>query len=351
MTNFTFGIGGQVTGTQDRTFTGSIPLDLAVIAHSTKNKDGWLSSPGKSNHPIFCGGEGKDGLEIKGNLGLAEIINDGLLLINTPSDFNVYQGNPTAEQANGQSPPPPLPNGGGKNPAVVQPLGTGAAKGATASGGSTGSANFGSQVEFMLVLGINGGPNWTLTHYKGPGAGTASLLNFTRTTTNTLNFSSGPTCQTPTLYAPGIPLAAGKPSLVINTSRDGHKMEDVSGTVTPPSRITVTYGNLPSPGTVTIVGKIDGSNMDREVVSIPANSIGSVSTLKNFSIVKQVIPSAAPKNWPPITVTNSTPSLPRDYWESISVCQADQSEITANKINELQNKNYLDLLTRRLNPL
>jgi hypothetical protein len=66
------------------------------------------------------------------------------------------------------------------------------ASGAASGGGST---LFGSLVNFILSYGINGGPNWTLTRFKGPSAGSSSLVNLSRTDTDTLTITFVPACK------------------------------------------------------------------------------------------------------------------------------------------------------------
>ncbi len=61
----------------------------------------------------------------------------------------------------------------------------------SASGGGSGSS-FGTIVTFTLVYGLNGGPTWTLVHFKGP---SSPLANIGRTNTDSLTISFTPACR------------------------------------------------------------------------------------------------------------------------------------------------------------
>jgi hypothetical protein len=343
-TNFTFGIGGQFTGTQDRTFTTSVPLDLSIIARSNMDSEGMITATNGSGVRIPCRGGGRDGVEIKGELGLAEILEDGLHIIDRTADLNVYEGSaPTAEQSiEGQ------PTGEVK----VAPLGgAGAPKSPPTTGGSLGPTNFGSQVQFTLLLTFNAGPNWTLTHFKGPGGGggggsgsgsgggSSNLFNLNRTTIDTLNFSAAATCQTPSLYVPSLQFKANTP-LTLNRVI----------TLNPARRLTFAYGSLPAAGTLTLTGTDASGIRLTDVVQIPPNSVGSVSTVKDFSSITDITPGPAPTGkWKAtVTLINSTPSHPTNYWQSIATCQPDQSDIRANTITQLQNQNNYNALINGL---
>jgi hypothetical protein len=53
---------------------------------------------------------------------------------------------------------------------------------------SSTTPTFGSTIDFTMVYGLGGGPNWTLTHFTGP-SGSGSLLGYTRTRKDTLVLS------------------------------------------------------------------------------------------------------------------------------------------------------------------
>jgi hypothetical protein len=80
--------------------------------------------------------------------------------------------------------------------------GGGAASGSAASKGSISSTSsgtqFGSLVNFMLAYGIEGGPNWTLSTFKGPAGGTGTagqLLNAGRTHSESAIITFVAACQ------------------------------------------------------------------------------------------------------------------------------------------------------------
>lgn len=70
-----------------------------------------------------------------------------------------------------------------------------AATAASSSGASASTGtSFGSTVDFTVVYGLNGGPTWSLTHFKGP-AGSASMFSIGRQVVDTLNIAFVPACQ------------------------------------------------------------------------------------------------------------------------------------------------------------
>jgi hypothetical protein len=75
---------------------------------------------------------------------------------------------------------------------------TGATNGPPGTSSSSAPAgtgtSFGSTVDFTVVYGLNGGPTWSLTHFKGP-AGSAALLSVGRQAVDTLNITFVPACQ------------------------------------------------------------------------------------------------------------------------------------------------------------
>jgi hypothetical protein len=78
---------------------------------------------------------------------------------------------------------------------------TGASASATAkstASTSAGSTQFGSLVSFMITYGLNGGPNWTLSNFKGPGGGTGpngNLFSVTRAHIATLQLTFVAACN------------------------------------------------------------------------------------------------------------------------------------------------------------
>jgi hypothetical protein len=83
--------------------------------------------------------------------------------------------------------PTATPTGGG--------AGGGGGKAAAAGQGASGGTTFGSLVDFVVVYGVNGGPNWTYKRFHGPVAAGGSLLSYTKTKTDSLTISFAATCQ------------------------------------------------------------------------------------------------------------------------------------------------------------
>jgi hypothetical protein len=71
-----------------------------------------------------------------------------------------------------------------------------AVKGGAATAGAGGGTSFGSLVDFTLVYGLNGGPNWSFARFKGPAAGGSTpLVAATRTKIDSLAITFVATCQ------------------------------------------------------------------------------------------------------------------------------------------------------------
>ena len=68
-------------------------------------------------------------------------------------------------------------------------------KGGAGAGSAAGGTSFGSLVDFVLVYGLNGGPNWTFKRFKGPATGSSPLLTGSRTKTDSLAITFVATCQ------------------------------------------------------------------------------------------------------------------------------------------------------------
>jgi hypothetical protein len=140
--NFTALVGGQWTGTQDRIFNQTFTL---VFDLGDETPERWDACSKKAA-----------GSGLRGNLGIKDVIASGLRYESADSDAYKLK-------VLGLSPSDPQdPLGGSVTP------------------------SFGSTVDFTLVYGVNGGPNWTLTHFTGPATG---LLNFNRTRKDTLQLS------------------------------------------------------------------------------------------------------------------------------------------------------------------
>jgi hypothetical protein len=89
--------------------------------------------------------------------------------------------------------------------ATAGSAGGGARSSASTTSGSAGTS-FGTLVDFTLVYGLNLGPNWTLTNFKGPGGGGGSgssgsssgggqPVSASRTNLDSMSITFTPTCQ------------------------------------------------------------------------------------------------------------------------------------------------------------
>lgn len=77
--------------------------------------------------------------------------------------------------------------GGGASPAVKS--------GGGSPSSSAGGTSFGSLVDFTLVYGVNGGPNWTFKRFKGPSSSNTPLLAASRTKIDSLAITFVASCQ------------------------------------------------------------------------------------------------------------------------------------------------------------
>jgi hypothetical protein len=152
--NFTALLNGQINGTQHRLINVTFTLDF-----DKNTKDDGKCNPDNQHSGL------------RGNLGIEEIMATGLR----------YTTGCRRKENEGCLDPEGSPY---KIPAIgaldlrklVDPL----------TGAPTLAPSFGSSVDFTLVYGVGGGPNWTLTRFVGLNPPGASLLNFTRTSKDTL---------------------------------------------------------------------------------------------------------------------------------------------------------------------
>jgi hypothetical protein len=245
-------VGGQLALTQDQDFDVNYVIDMGKL----------LADPGtaiRCGRPVAASGAVPDtagvytppdshvrtdhglALGLEGDLGLADVIANGLVTVEATKDYNLYgTSGPKygGDTSNGVLPPSASASStasatNGANftsesagTKLVQPLvsltsvGKGKAGGASKSpgggGGLSPTISFSSTIDFDLVWGLNGGYNWTLMHFKGPmaggggggggssgasgggGGGNSSLVSFSRTTMDTLAITFSPTCRNDT---------------------------------------------------------------------------------------------------------------------------------------------------------
>jgi hypothetical protein len=164
-TDLTLAVGGKFSDAAHRTFTFDTAVDFASLD----------AKPAAAIEGAAIASRCSTGSELAGTLGLHEILSMGVAA------------------------------------AVSNGLGIAAKRG----GGGTpdpgddvfGFGKFGSVIDFSITQNVSGGPNWTLTRFKGPGEG---LLNFERTVKDTLTISFVPACIR-VRYAPDVDPEKGPP--------------------------------------------------------------------------------------------------------------------------------------------
>lgn len=150
-TGFSALIAPQVNGEQHRTFN----VTFTQVVDSTSAPDAITRA---------CKPDGvKFGL--RGSLGLSEIIGTGLFYTNHNSD---QADSPYKLHVLAMSP----------DASKTSPL----------TGSDTLAPSFATQIDFTLLYGLGGGPNWSVATFNGP-SGSGSLVNFTRTNKDTLILS------------------------------------------------------------------------------------------------------------------------------------------------------------------
>jgi hypothetical protein len=139
--NFTLAVGFQLDGSQDANFVFNYLVGLPQIFYKRQE----ILSGCDAGAGGFLGGSLRYGL--KGDLMLKETLTSGLAALQA-NEF--YPANLGQELKQTQQP-------------------------STAAAGQSagGTPNFSSKIDFNLLWGVNGGPNWTLLTFKGPGGGSA----------------------------------------------------------------------------------------------------------------------------------------------------------------------------------
>lgn len=186
MTNFTLALGGNLNGVQHRNIQVNLAVDYKTLFKNTAAPHPpagpedivpkGIPPEVVPDHLKHC--DNNDGSGIQGDLGLSQILSYGLGAFKE-QDSTVFPGL------------------------------------AAASGASN---VFGSQVDFTITEGLNVGPNWTLTHFKGPtgtgsggssssgggagnstsastSGGSSGFVNVNRSTKDTLLISFAPACR------------------------------------------------------------------------------------------------------------------------------------------------------------
>jgi hypothetical protein len=177
-TNFTLNANGQLSGQQHRNFNQTFTLDL--------REDDARANAKK------CSVEKESSAGIKGSLGIKEIVIEGLRHSAT-ENFIFPLVDPSDKPAGGL--------------ALSLSL----------------SPNFGSTVDFTIVRGIGGGPTWTLLRFSGPASPNTSLINYSKTSKDTLivSFASGgPRSAKDARLAPGAATPSQQASTAGKSAQD-----------------------------------------------------------------------------------------------------------------------------------
>jgi hypothetical protein len=116
--------------------------------------------------------------------------------------YNIHKPNDAAEGAYGPFNQTAAPSYAYSSEKAASPKGGGGgsagAASKSASGSTNGSTQFGSLIQFSIGYGLNGGPNWNLARFKGPGGGSGasgSLLGLSRQQTATLQLTFVAACN------------------------------------------------------------------------------------------------------------------------------------------------------------
>jgi len=188
--SLTVAVNGQFDGTQDRIFSINYLIDVAKLWDAQiENCD---SAPPGGRGPTLDRGLGIDA---------------GLEALDRTSAYNIYAV-PTEDQTASET------GAGAPRRSTMAEI-TGAPARAPDGGGrtgpntSSGDSSFHTQVDFMVNLGIGGGPSWVKRHFSGPGGGGGGggggkggggggggqgFLSAGRTATDTLVLQVGATC-------------------------------------------------------------------------------------------------------------------------------------------------------------
>jgi len=171
-TNATLTVSGQLSGTQHRTLTMIVQMDMAKFKHGPKTAEAGLP-PSEcpeiaSRHPELKFDESA----IKGDLGLREALEDGLQAIKANSEYGVLiVPQDTASCTLSDMKLAGSYHNGPNVPAPgTAPTGTYASC-PNALAVTQNPTTFSTQTDFTVVEGLSGGPNWTLVHFKGPSGG------------------------------------------------------------------------------------------------------------------------------------------------------------------------------------
>jgi hypothetical protein len=169
--------------------SGSVQISKDDIRFSAVKLEGTLGSPAGTSGPGLSAGLGNTGgpggpqYAVKLTQVVMEPEEDALLM------EQIFRGGGTTPRPGAVAPQAGAPQAGAQTP---QQAGKGGGNLGAAAGGATA---FGSLVDFVLIYGLNGGPNWTYQTFKGPAGAGTPLVSGTRTKTDSLSISFVAACQ------------------------------------------------------------------------------------------------------------------------------------------------------------
>jgi len=214
----------------DRNFIEVEPAEPSILARDP------------TNGAVPCG----NGEELQGRLGLKEVLATSIIA-ERMNDVAVYQDTTGTGTVNGVAAPSQFSN--------------------------YAFGEISTQVDFTIVEGGNGGPNWKLEHFTGPGGGTSGLFNASRQVKDTLIVTFLPVCirqeYFPKEWDPdfhGVPHQLPKPTNtdvsqrtdITRTAGAGQKQqshEDKHSTIS--TVVTGDLGKRPPPPAVTYPAKYE----------------------------------------------------------------------------------------------
>ena len=172
-TGVVLSVGGQLSEAAHRQITLDSSMDFSRLVESVPNplaKDKHIITPLAKVLPApgTCDG----GSELGGRLGVKEALATGIIAT-AMNDIAVFP-------AGGSG------SGGSIDIAGVTP--------AVSVAATYAFGQISAQIDFTIIENINGGPTWTLTHFKGPGGNSSGLLNINRQVKDTLTLTFVPVC-------------------------------------------------------------------------------------------------------------------------------------------------------------
>lgn len=178
-TNLTLSVGGNLSEQAHRYTYLYFSIDFERLVKSPPydgvNREGPLAyfaateppQKGTETPSVPCGGR----TELGGTLGIQESLSY-YFITGDMNDIAVFETPPAAGKAASPSAATKIP----------------------ATGAQYVVGQIQAQMDFTITAGVNGGPNWTLTHFKGPAAGTLPFLSFSRVVKDTLLLTFIPVC-------------------------------------------------------------------------------------------------------------------------------------------------------------